>query len=195
MFAIIVNVLAQTVPQSDPDKAKMDEIDQRMRNGDKAAVLEEANLRPDVVVPSLSIAARDKSTDPERVELAREALSRVKGVEDYLKEKIDQQSTRRDADAADERYKQLDILSMVRTNKAIRIIASYLFDDKTPGYDGGDYSIGPIRLEAALLLDDMALAGAPSNKPTNLKDHVLEWRTWWLRNHGKFDDASPYRGK
>jgi hypothetical protein len=195
MFVMIVPGFAQTASPADPDKAKMDSITRRVRSGDKAAILEEANIRPDISVPALRMAARDKSTDPQRAEIARQALSRIKGVEDYLKQKIDDASARKTSDAAFERGTHMETLALVRTNKAIRTIASYLFDDKTPGYAGEGYGIPSNKVGAAMTLDDMKVPGASSTDFTDYDKHVVAWRAWWLKNQNKFDDASPYQGK
>ena len=172
----------------------MDKIDQRVRNGDTAAMLEEASLSPEVVVPTLIITAQNKSTDPTRAELACKTLSRVHGVEDYLKGRIDAQSRKQTLEGAEERANELDNLSLVRTNKAIRVIASYLFDDKDVGYTGSDYTIVSVKVGATVILDDLHLPGAPSNDFRDIQRHIAAWRTWWLKNQTKFGDTNPYQG-
>lgn len=48
---------------------------------------------------------------------------------------------------------------------------------------------------AAITLDEMKLSGAPSTIFNTEDEHIAAWRTWWLKNQSKFDDASPYPGK
>jgi hypothetical protein len=190
-----LHVYSQTVSSDDSDKVKMDSIVRRVRSGEKAAILEAANLKPETVVPSLALTAKDKATDPEKTEYARQALRRVKGVEDYLKQKIDQLSGIRTADAAEERCAHIETLALVKSNKAIRTIASYLFDEANVGYAGSDYSVPSNKVAAAGFLDEMNLPGSPLANHGTYEEHIAEWRVWWQKNKEKLKDSDPYIGK
>jgi hypothetical protein len=93
--------------------------------------LERAEIQAEIAVPILSVAAKDKSTDPDRARLALEALRRVKGAEDYLKKKIDELSETPAGDGDFERCEHMRTLSLIGSNKAVRTLASFLFDERT----------------------------------------------------------------
>jgi|ERR1700677_2169533 len=192
---LTAKTFAQATSVNDPDKLKLDAITLRIRKGDEATISEIADIKPELSVPAIARTAQSKA-DPERMELARATLSRIKGVEDYLKGKIDALVGKQGVDAIDERCDQMKILALVRTNKAIRIIASYLFDDKSPGFSGGDYSIVSNKVHAAILLDYMDFPNPPRGAEFYKTDdeYVEAWRAWWLKHKDEFADSKPYKG-
>jgi hypothetical protein len=186
----LATALAQTPQNPSPDegeKAKQAAIIQRVRNGETRAILEESEIKPELSVPSLAVTVRNRSTNPERAELARQALSRVKGVEDYLKLKIDNLSGKQTGDVVAERCQQMETLSLIRSDKAIRTIALYLFDDKTPGFVGGGLALPSNKFAATVFLEDMKLQGAPSGPYKNSDERIAAWRSWWLKTKDKYE--------
>lgn len=167
-------------------KAKLSELLKRENYGDKAAVAEAATLRPEFAIPFLESSARDKSTDPERAEIARKALAGIKGVEDYYVKKLNALLGRQDFKAASARSTIFGALSLIRTKKVILIFASYLSDD-TPGVNDGDAIYYAPREDAARCLMAMNLPGAPPEVPGETGDaFVQKWRAWWTANKDKY---------
>ena len=180
----------QAVQRASPDRQASVAVAQRVGSGDKQALSELAGLDPVVAIPILAHYAKDRSTDAERADIARDTLKKVHGVRDYFRRRIKafHNENGGDADTAPE----FRTLTLIGNKDAVAVAAPFLFDDSGPKEPapGTDFSVGaPLKYQAVFALMDMKLSDAPTNKPfyaANEED-IKKWREWWLAHKAEYE--------
>lgn len=186
---------------TEAEKTQIRSINKRLNYGDKQSLAEVANMRPSIAIPFLASYTRDRSTDPERAEIARQTLAKIPGLEEYFlpilavppKEEFGRHGERMDA---------FRLLSRLKTKEAVRIIVTALFDESVPHCDhlpGDVIPAGPIKYATVEILKQMELPGAPNEKFTAYYEEnsnaklaafrdaeVEKWRAWWTANKDKY---------
>lgn len=169
------------------DKWKAHEIIARVDQGETSALDEVAVLDPSVSVPSLQIfALGDVSEPPERTKKAREALRKVKGAAQYLKNVI---QTGIDVKVVDHKLTDaFKTMSLLGNKEAIAAIAPLLFNETLLTSGMEDVGGTKVDWEAAHALGLMELPDAPTSTRPDLyhKEDVQKWREWWLKNKSRY---------
>lgn len=82
----------------------------------------------------------------------------------------------------------MEILQLIKTKEAVRIIGSYLDDDRQPTIGDDDVHYAANSVEAAAALGKIGFADAPTQLDPDLyRDRELKlWREWWEANRARF---------
>lgn len=171
------------------EKELMDTIGHRINYGDKQALTEAAKMRPSIAIPYLAHYTLDRSTDPERAEIARATLAKIPGLENYFRP-ILVVPPKEDFRVFGKRIDAFDVLARLKTREAIRIVASSLFDEAVmhPDLPEDVLGGGPVKLLAAMSLGKMNLPDAPTTREWGRYriEEVELWRAWWTANKDKY---------
>ena len=195
LFTILFSVMRLsgedilTPIQAEAEKKEVNAILKRMYEGEFQALSELDKQRPTVAIPILMRYTLDKSTNPQRAEIARVTLAKMPGLEDYFRPML-VVPPKEDYRVFCQRVDAFDVLARLKTKEAIRMIASSLFDEAVmhPDLPEDVRDGGPVKLLAAMNLGKMNLPDAPTTKiwqSYTLEDVEL-WRAWWTANKDKY---------
>lgn len=199
VLLLLLALATQARAYPDDDTLKLPDIVKRFDAGDNNALLEiTSTMDPNYVVNALYLDARFKYTSPAQSKAVREAVMRVNGVEEALRQRIVVASPHLSESSAWERIGCFNILQILATKKAVAAIAFFLYDDKTPTYADDCVFIQSNKAYAAALLCRMDLPDKPAKMvnfgdAANAQEGIEQWRSWWDKHKAYYTpvETSP----